>query len=683
MNKQIKTQTRFNQAFAVGLLLLCICFASLHIQAQSVPEQGSVRAANLYTPDNGSDFRVETVSVTGGAEIITIFAKQGAFGARAVGPDIELPLLSVLRDTLGDEHPENDRLRYVWVMNYTNASFWQKVSAFVPFLYTRTSNKTNLGTAPPPPVADMNPPYEHAVWDRMIWIIFKKLVLGQMGIGPKASILQYSQNVEEYRRSSIARALTVLSMYENVVGKKLLSDSESKEIQARLRLTDKTFGVFVQSENLGRVYERERANQLDNRGHNWELLRQYSEAQGLYFEPLELADGTTQNVLLWVAAEDIATNKSHKWERRFLNINDPWNDKKLFNWKGYTKVQWFDQDGRIVEPDTPDAKPKTMIPLALYGLDHTKIPIILIDFRDRGNAKRREITKRILNDLTSNVLSISQFSSLPYFLGRYIYDFVTGRMGLDINQTSRMRSYAQLKLLLALDETLDAGFREDIAHRLERTSMNPLDNDLDIEADLARTQYRNLIAYAKDPKGLPAKLDRDRREEMVKVARTEKKRALYTLGHFLSFGLYTHREISTPELLAKMDTQRQLEFYERFVNETAYASAKPEVDSNVDELRRALAFIAENGAPAKEKTAQSLAKIFAITDDQDMRTSCLTGLYRVDNSSAKKALIAIYQDIKVDARWRNLCAQYLKKALVEGQRITPGDAATIAGIAAN
>ena len=124
MNQQ--TKTKFGQGIAAALLFWCICFASLHIQAQSLSGTNPVRPIELNTPDNESDFRIETVPVAGGAEIITIFAKQGDFGSRPVGPIAELPLLSVLRDTLGDEYPENDRLRYVWLLNYTKASFWQK-----------------------------------------------------------------------------------------------------------------------------------------------------------------------------------------------------------------------------------------------------------------------------------------------------------------------------------------------------------------------------------------------------------------------------------------------------------------------------------------------------------------------------------------------------------------------------
>ena len=98
---------------------------------------------------------------------------------------------------------------------------------------------------------------------------------------------------------------------------------------------------------------------------------------------------------------------------------------------------------------------------------------------------------------------------------------------------------------------------------------------------------------------------------------------------------------------------------------------------------RSLSYVSEYGSAAKEKTTKALAKIFKITDDEDMRRLCVTGLYRINNSEAKKQLLAIYSNSKTTENWRNLCAHYLKLALEEGQQISTRDAQTIAGISAN
>src|SRR5258707_15258931 len=54
------------------------------------------------------EFRLERTPVPGGAELLTVF---GHLSAKAAAPDQEVPLVSVLRDTLGDDDPANDRLR--------------------------------------------------------------------------------------------------------------------------------------------------------------------------------------------------------------------------------------------------------------------------------------------------------------------------------------------------------------------------------------------------------------------------------------------------------------------------------------------------------------------------------------------------------------------------------------------
>jgi hypothetical protein len=190
------------------------------------------------------------------------------------------------------------------------------------------------------------------------------------------------------------------------------------------------------------------------------------------------------------------------------------------------------------------------------------------------------------------------------------------------------------------------------------------------------------MAYAKRPDGLPAKLDQLRREEMVTLTHSPKARAWFSIAHTFSFGLYTHREKSTPELMAQIDTRRQLEFHERRIAEIARNSIKPEVDSNMAQVRESLAFISLNGSAGKDKTARSLAKMYAITDDNDIRDLCIAGLYKINNASAKNELLAIYSNPKTDHRVRAMSGYYLKLAATEGQRISSRNAKAIAAIGA-
>lgn len=635
--------------------------------------------ANENAEDAG--FRIEKMNVAGGAEIVTIFARRRPSESTS-GPVADLPLVSVLRDTLGDDKPENDRLRYLWMLTYTEPSIRQKIAGFVPFLYTRTRNKSEIGTDPPPAIIDLNSS-DPAVWSKVFWAIFKKIAMSEIGIGMRASTLQYRQNARDYRRTAIAAAVTVVGLYQEASGEKVLTEREMKDIQARLLLTDKLFGWHMQSENLGRVFDKEIGKTRDYRGQNWELLRQYSEEQGLYFDPIEMVDGSARHAILWASASDIKANKGKKFEGRFLNIRSPWGDEKLLDWKGYAEVRWYDEEDREVPSETAGAHPRTLIPLAIYGLDHPKVPMILVDFRDNGNPKFREISNRILNDLTGNVLSLSQFSGLPFFVGRLIYDVVTVRRGVDVNQASRLRAYAQLKLLMALDASLDPELGSEIASRVESSTLNPMENDADIEMEIARKQYSNLIAWAQRQDGLPRQLANDRREEMTRLKHGAPKRTLFELGSFLTFGRYKHRETFSPELMAQLDTRRQLDHHERFLREVAFSSADPKIDTGIGELRRSLVFMSQNGAASGDKTARALAQLFAIVGDAGLQDLCLAGLYRVNSSAAKKELLAIYKSDKLDDRRREVTAKYLKLALSEGQRISKSDAQVISAISAN
>src|SRR5437763_15949513 len=82
--------------------------------AQS-PADGVDPVQAASADDSTADFRIEKVPVAGGAEILTIFA-------RTRRSETEIPLISVLRDTLGDDRPANAPLRYVRLLSNTTVS---------------------------------------------------------------------------------------------------------------------------------------------------------------------------------------------------------------------------------------------------------------------------------------------------------------------------------------------------------------------------------------------------------------------------------------------------------------------------------------------------------------------------------------------------------------------------------
>ena len=651
-------RTRYNKLNSVlcllfGISLLCqpLCFAQTP-ETQNAPTKAEQQATDL-----SQILRLEKIEIEGGAELLTVHAKLG--GLNSTGSDEWVPLASVLRDTLGDKDRENDRLRYVWPLSYTRPNLKQRLAAAVPFFYTRVGNKDGA-TKPPPPALDLSAP-EKEVWDKLFWTALQNILLDPYGIAIKASTSTYRKNTSEYRRSHIIRALSVLALYQSVKGETEFTESEMAEMQARLLLTDKTFGGLVDDTNLQSYYEKKTTQIKDERGHNWELLRQRSEAESLYFEPLLLPDGSATHALIWISKADLEKKQGASFTGRFLNISNPWTDKRLRDWKGYVETRYVNSDGQMVDCDTPGATAVEMIPLALYGLDYPKIPTLLVDFRDTYNPKKREMSRRALNDVTRNIFSVSKFGNLPFFLGRTVYDWVTSRRGIDINQPSRLQAYSQLKLLLSLNESLDPQLREEVNGRLEIVSLNPLENDLQTEAKLAHQQYDALIAFAKDPDGLAAKIERDRRAELTALEHGRNTQIFFRVANVLSFGKYVHREALTSEMESRLDVARRLDYHTTFLRQVAKSTAEVEVAWNIDDIRTSLNYITDHADAAGGSAVSATARIFSRTRDDEIRRACLESLSRINTNKARNELLRISQNQTVDKIWRDLAEAKLSK----------------------
>jgi hypothetical protein len=602
--------------------------------------------------------RLERIEVPGGAELITVHAKLA--GLESTASDNWVPLVSILRDTLGDNDSENNRLRYVWPLTYTRPTIKQRLAAAIPFFYTRVGNKENLSKTPPPAI-DLAAP-ENEVWDKIFWAALQNILLDPYGTPIKASTSSYRRNSSDYRRSHIIRALSVLALYQAVKGESAFTPAEMSTIQARLLLTEKTFGGLVDDSNLQGYYARKTTQVRDERGHNWELLRQRAESESLYFEPLLMPDGTATHALLWVAKRDLLKHQGSRYSSRFLNLANPWDDKRLLNWHGYVETRYFDSENHPVDSQTAGAEAVEMIPLGLYGLDNPKIPMLLVDFRDSFNPKKREMSRRVLNDVARNVLSLSKFGNLPFFLGRTVFDFATGRRGMDINQPSRLHTYSQLKLLLALNTSMEPELRSQLGEQVEKISLNPFENDLDSEAKIARAQYDALLAYAKDPNGLAAQIERDRRAELTPLQHGGKARLAFGILNVLSFGTYVHREELTEDMDSRLDIARRLQYHTRFLQQVAKSTAEIDITWNLDDVRRSVHFIAEHGAEAGGTAAGVTAKIFARTKDDTTRRACLDSLSRIHSPKAKNELLRISQNNDVDKTLRDIAAEYVRNS---------------------
>ena len=528
-----------------------------------------VSSSGIPTPAPAS-IRVDRIPVNGGGELLTLY--------RQIPNHSEIPVVSVLRDTMGDPDPANDRLRYVWILTDRRAPWYKHALAAIPFLYTRMPAKMPSATRKPGPVLDLSKP-----GDRSVVSLAKGLLQTQafdpMGAVIRTSTRSYHLNEEYRRQTRVTEAMTALSDLDQSrnASATLIDARDLQQLRARLLLSTRTLGGWVQESGLPRVYANDVTNIEEMRGHNWDLLRQSAEWNGLSFEPLHLAGGPPSHVILWIAKSDLRSSPSNKrFHSKFLKISSPWGDARLLNWKGFTENRQWDGQGQ------------EMIPLALYSLDHPKIPHLVADMRDSFAPTRREMFRRAVTDTTAGVLGVTRTANIGLFAASFAWEFISDRWGAANNRSWRVRSYAELRYRLAIDTTLDPALRKDLAKRADWLAMSPFEESLDNEVRIAELQHEALVKWAQSPKAA-LKLNKDRREELALLRRSEEQRVWATTARIASFGLYRKRATDVEASYVELDSRRKVVTYTKFLEQMLDSGVPhPEVSWNASEVRLAV-----------------------------------------------------------------------------------------------
>ena len=166
----------------------------------------------------------------------------------------------------------------------------------------------------------------------------QNVLFDSYGIPLKAASRSYRRNATDYRAAHVTQALSILSSYDNLrrrarnesellassqvsnnsessapnvvpisdVKTPLLADfspvftpGEMLEMRARLMLSGKLLGGLYRPEKFDDMVIKHSMATMDSIGHNWEMLRQRTETEGLYFQPLTMPDGSaTQQQLI-------------------------------------------------------------------------------------------------------------------------------------------------------------------------------------------------------------------------------------------------------------------------------------------------------------------------------------------------------------------------------------------------
>ena len=512
--------------------------------------------------------RAETVDIMTGGQLVIFFEKLAADGQNP--GTSELPLLAVLRDTMGDNDAENNRLRQVWVFTYASPSPAQRIAAGVPFFYHRSGLDGGSSTRPPRPVLDMARP-AHSLWPGIAFSVVQSQVLDPIGSLARLTTRSYGGNLGEYRRTHVAEVLDILSRNTgDIMG--ALTPAELESLVGRLDLSSKLLGELASDDSLPSVYSSALEKRTENRGHNWELLRQIAEQNGLYFEPLRLDAAPDSFGFVWVAQKAAEGDGHQAFDGQFLHIANPFHDKRIRSWNGYSQVWTLDRYGVRLPDGTHGGVPAQMIPLAVYALDYPGVPLLLIDFRDASHPQRSEIGLRAANDITTSVLGLTAFGNIGYFAAKTGLLFVHKRHGATTDRLARRNAFVALRHSLATGDSLDQALRADLESRIEKLDVDPVEQSWPQEVRAAWRQYDALMKFAADSSGVAKTIERDRVGEYRAATESPLKRMVAAVFH-------PHAGIS-PEQLAELSERRRLAWSKRQRTDLPDAGASVQAEAH-------------------------------------------------------------------------------------------------------
>lgn len=615
-----------------SVIAILVCGLAVCLGAD-VPSQ-RLQTATLRE-NSRSIYYWQVTPVQGTAQLLTLFCRACGLG----NTDQDLPLVAVLRDTLADSDPENDRVTYVWLLSYARLSIGQRALSAIPFFYWRVGDGSRSAhdTAP---LLDLTAP-QHPVLSEFSRDLLQWTALDPMMMPVRATSRAYRTNSSDQERLHLEEAITYLRDAPVSNDDTALTRPQLDTVMARLELRKKLLGGLVPEEAAVRFGAESGFQQERVRSRNWEILRQCAERTGLVFEPLALAGAPDQYAILWFRLQSTPpqTGVSLNPVWKLLNITNPWTDQRLHHgaepslqqWRGRTYIRSFDENGSLLPAGTPGGQPAKLVPLGVYGLNYPKLPLLLIDFRDKLHTRRHEMTQRTINEITSGVIGISHFTNWYYYVAADLYDFVVSRHGAAMDRAARLDSYSQFRVELALDRSLDADFRTELEHRLDSLALNPLGATPDRELRVATVRYAELQADAQSNGRLAVRLEKARRAELAAFGESKTKRVAEAVLHDATFGLYTHLAARDDTNLATLDRDRRIRYQLNFLDSLIRTGTQPEVAYDSIRIRAAVNELSGlvpqvQSRDVRARAASALERLGSLSRDAGVQDDCSIAL---------------------------------------------------------
>ena len=215
--------------------------------------------------------------------------------------------MSVLRDTLGDNDPDNDRLRYIWVLTSARPTVLQHAAAFVPFFYWRPDLGKNMDRKPAA-ILDLGDTSK-VVWNALAQSLVQAAAIDSNGALIRASTRRYRANLADQRQVNLMEGLTAISQLEEI--------PDARGGAERARITRNAGALVFGGKNSrrishnrapsGSVPQKPRANRRDARPQLGASAPTRG-SQRVVFRSLGFARSRT-HALLWIAREDVASRE--------------------------------------------------------------------------------------------------------------------------------------------------------------------------------------------------------------------------------------------------------------------------------------------------------------------------------------------------------------------------------------
>ncbi len=631
--------------------------ASSSVLPANIPPVPVARAIAPVAP--GADFKWQVEELQDGAELITLIGRIDHIVPSGVGrklahskaqvQDDPVPLLSVLRDTLGDKDPKNDRLLTIWLFTDPRPSNGRRILSALPFYYCRDDDANAPATARLTKLSDLTQPEDH-VTSSVGHNLVQWFALDGISTPVRAVSRSYRTNEVAERRLYLEEGITFLRRARDSGVASPLSTAEMDSLLGRLELSKQTLGGLTGDRRLAEVAEREELTRKIAEGQNWEILRQAAEKTGLVFEPIQVAGVSGEFALLWVmadvpgsahlpATESPATASIFK----LLSISNPADSGSLKHWNGYEELRSFDADGALLPlGETGDVEHR-LIPLALYSLDYNRVPLLLIDFLDPTRAKRREMSERAWNDVVHGVLGLTLTANWYYFAGNAVLDFIESRHGKALDQGARLDCYARFRAELMLDHDLDGDFRSLMRQRLSRMATNPLEVAPEWEIELAGLNFKQLETNLAKP-AFSESLDNQRRAEMAQDTETGGQRVTSTIEHAVTLGAYTKRVPKDQFDLIDLDHERRIRADLTILEMATRHPTDPEVAYDSTTIENALVELTSLMDAKTPHADQQRAKVVVAK----LKASSKSGTLLAQSAQLEEALVSIHSGKRSD-----------------------------------